>query len=204
MGVIEARHRAVPAGGEIERVLQGNPLQSSGHAHEEGEWDWLPLVDRRTMRRLTGAGYFARHGLALDEAADVIRQHVAGIATMDDAIEWYIRTALHELNERQRERSGEVAWEDQERPEEEWPDDDDLEPVSMPDDVSAQQLHPDECETVPWDVEPPLRLPAGSRPTFYGSQRPVVRRSCWDSVPDDRLPPLDRRRWWRRLRSWMR
>ena len=206
--------RADIAGGEIERVLWGNVLQSTGHAHDHGEWDWLPLVDKRTMRRLTGAGYFARNGIALDEAIDMIVERVGGVETRDQALDWYISTALRELDERQGRRAGVVAWEDLERPDDEWdPDDPDLAdpvPVSVPDVVLPELVElaePDvaECPSVDWLEEPEPRYPAGSRPTFYGSERPRVRVSAWDSVPDDLLARrrcAQHRTWWWRVRAW--
>lgn len=102
--------------GEIDRVLNGNAVASCGRRTEHGEWDWLDAVDRRTVRRLTGAGYFARGGLSIDEMADMVAARVGGVETLDEAVEWFISTAVHELDARQAARRGEARWEDQERP----------------------------------------------------------------------------------------
>ncbi|MCB0969124.1 MAG: hypothetical protein KDB37_20020 [Ilumatobacter sp.] len=213
--------RAEVLEGEIGRVMGGDVPQSSGHAHGGGEWDWLPLVDRRTLRRLTSAGYFRRNGLPLDMAADLIRDRVAGVETFGDAIEWYVSTALRELDDRQARRAGVVRWEDQERPEEDWADHD----WSDYDDADDDQLEPLVDASVPWqperydgDDEPAPAYPDGARPTFYGSARPVRRASVWDSAPDDvshSVPDdVSRRRrgwhgsaWWslaRRVSGWFR
>lgn len=198
--------------GEIDRVLHGNALRSSGGRTAFGEWDWLDHVPRRDMRRLTGAGYFARAGLAIDEAADLIISRVPGVETIDDAIEWYVATALVELDERQADRAGDVPWHDLERPDDEWPDDDPLEPpTSTPDATSPVQsieLAPAECPTIEsWDVEPASVFEPDARPTFYGSMRPARRVSSWDSSPDATSPRRPRRQhtstWWA-IRRWLR
>ena len=182
--------RAEVLEGEIGRVMGGDVPQSSGHAHGGGEWDWLPLVDRRTLRRLTSAGYFRRNGLPLDMAADLIRDRVAGVETFGDAIEWYVSTALRELDDRQARRAGVVRWEDQERPEEDWADHDWSGYDDDPEEPAPVEVLED--PDVPWspeeydgELEPVPATPAGARPTFYGSVRPVRRASVWDSAPDD-------------------
>lgn len=184
--------------GEIDRVLHGNRLASSSRRTEHGEWDWLEHVPRRTVRRLIGGGYFGRRGLSMDEAADMICDRVPGVDTLDAAIEWYIRTALAELDERATDRASAVRWEDQERPDDEWPDD---EPLEEPADEPAEPitLAPAECPTIAWDVEPAPSFDPDARPTFYGSKRPT-RVSCWDSGTDDASRRRQRRHgttWWR-------
>lgn len=203
--------------GEIERVLAGNPVRSSGGRTGYGEWDWLGAVPARTMRRLTGAGYFARGGLSVDEAADIICARVPGISTPDDALAWYVSTALAELEERQADRRGETRWEELERPDDEWADmfEDDGDDIDgqVPVDVVPLALEPDELPTWepgPDDEEPAPRFPADAPRTFYGSARPTPRRSCWDSAPDDVSPRRRREHgstWWAiasAVRRWTR
>lgn len=196
--------------GEIDRVLAGNPLRSTGARNAHGEWDWVDHIDRRTMRRLTGAGYFARAGLSIDEAADMICARVGGVDTLDDAIAWYVRTALAELDERQADRAGVVRWEDQERPDDTWDlHDPDLLPVSRAssrcEEPETLELDPAELPTVPWDVEPTPVFEPDARPTLYGSVRPAP--SVWPSTPDDTSPRRRRRHgamWWRIVGRWSR
>lgn len=189
---------------EIERVLAGNALVSSGARSEHGEWDWLPHVDRRTIRRLTGAGYFARRGVELDVAADLIIARVPGVETFDDAIEWYVTTALRELDERQAARRGEVRWEDQERPDDSYTFEPDDETVEVVVDMDVEMIDVDVCYEL--DREPAFVLPAGTRATFYGSDRSALRVSVWDSMPDDGVRRRVRRHgstWWA-VCSWLR
>lgn len=89
---------------ELDRVLDGNPIQSrpSRPEHAGGEWDPLLALPRRTRRRLIGAGYLNPNGIPPDVAADYIIARVAGVETVDDALGWYVRTALRAIPERRR------------------------------------------------------------------------------------------------------
>ena len=62
-----------------------------------GEWDYLRYhVTLRNRRRLAGAGWLVRGGLAPDQLELVL--HAAGLHH-DNPIEWYVKTALAAIPE---------------------------------------------------------------------------------------------------------
>jgi hypothetical protein len=90
------------AQGELDRVLGGSSLLHPAHGDPGGEWDALRALDRSTLRRLTGARLLTPHGLRPDVAADIIARNVARIEDVDDAMAWFVRTALDAITERRR------------------------------------------------------------------------------------------------------
>lgn len=87
---------------ELDRVLMGTTVKSTPSGPAGGEWDYLLALPRRTRRRLIGAGYLTTYGEQPDVAAELIIAHVAGVENIDDAMAWYVRTALRALAERRR------------------------------------------------------------------------------------------------------
>ena len=85
--------------GELERVMNGNAVASRPGRRPGGEWDALRALSRRTRRRLIGAGHLRPSGLEPDVAAELIRSQVAGVASVDDAIDWYVSTCLAAIAE---------------------------------------------------------------------------------------------------------
>ena len=75
-----------------------------GRRKPGGEWDYIRVLPIRTRRRLTGAGYMAKHGMLPDEFADMIRANAPGMGGKGDTqcIEWYVGHALLALKERRR------------------------------------------------------------------------------------------------------
>ena len=69
-----------------------------------GEWDWRRVISRKRLRKLIGARYLTSTGEKPDVFAEVIIDNVAGIDNIDDAIDWYIKTALKAITESRRER----------------------------------------------------------------------------------------------------
>lgn len=93
---------------ELERVMRGDrlrtlPLRSLADPRFGGEWDWRRNMDRRTHRRLAGAGWLSATGEMPDVVADLIIANVAGIEHFSDAIDWYIRHARRAIPEARRE-----------------------------------------------------------------------------------------------------
>lgn len=84
--------------------LGGNALATwNGKRGTGGEWDALRSVPLKRRRRLTGAGYLRRDGMAPDQLAELIRTYgPAGSASWGtcECIDWYVRTALRALDER--------------------------------------------------------------------------------------------------------
>jgi hypothetical protein len=75
-----------------------------GRRKPGGEWDYIRSMPLRTRRRLTSAGYMAKHAMGPDEFADLIRGCVPGMSDLSDGEchAWYVRTALLALTERRR------------------------------------------------------------------------------------------------------
>jgi hypothetical protein len=93
------------AEGELERVLGPNVVATYNRQRGAGgEWDALRAFPLRQRQRLTSAGFFAKHGLHPDVAADYICARVGGVEDTDAAMRWWIRTATLALAERRRER----------------------------------------------------------------------------------------------------
>lgn len=96
-----------PATDDIERVLGANRLLSMPPKRRPqlgGEWDALLSIPNRTRRTLIGAGFLTSTGLKPDVAAECISAGVPGVETTDDAVEWYVRTALVSIAEQRRVR----------------------------------------------------------------------------------------------------
>lgn len=85
---------------ELDRVVGPEALASSPGPRNWPEWDYLYSLPRRTRRRLIGAGYMRRGGMQPDLLADVIVPRVAEVETIDDAMEWYVKTCLTAITER--------------------------------------------------------------------------------------------------------
>lgn len=93
---------------ELERVLRGDrlltlPLRTLTDPRYGGEWDWRRNMDRRTHRRLAGAGWLSSRGEKPDVVADLIIANVADVEHFSDAIDWYIRHARRAIPEERRE-----------------------------------------------------------------------------------------------------
>jgi hypothetical protein len=75
-----------------------------GRRKPGGEWDYIRSMPLKTRRRLTGAGYMAKHAMGPDEFADLIRNCVPGMSDKSDGEchAWYVRHALLALTERRR------------------------------------------------------------------------------------------------------
>lgn len=84
---------------ELDRVMGGDVV-ASGPVGPGGEWDAIRGIPLRRRRCLIGALYLTPTGLRPDVAAEIIAQRVAGINSIDDAMEWYVRTALTAVGER--------------------------------------------------------------------------------------------------------
>lgn len=93
---------------ELDRVLGGDRIRTPKTTQTGGESDPFRSHSRRDLRRLTGAGYLVAGGLSHDEAADWITDHVPGIENPDDAIDWYVRTALEAIDEARRDRNAAI------------------------------------------------------------------------------------------------
>jgi hypothetical protein len=102
--------------GFVDSFVYSERPKSIGNRNRHAEWDWHNLFPKRAFRRLTGAGYFRADGMNIDEFTDLVISRVPGVDTLDAAMDWYMTTALAELDERQADRAGVVAWEDQEQP----------------------------------------------------------------------------------------
>lgn len=88
---------------ELDRVVGAATLLSPTYADDGGEWDPLRALPTRTRRRLAGAGYLTSYGERPDVFAELIVDRVAGIETVDDALDWYVRTSLRAIDERRRQ-----------------------------------------------------------------------------------------------------
>lgn len=83
----------------LDRVVGPDRLALGPTPGGEPEWDWLPRVSRRTLRRLRGARYMRRDGVQPDWLAQLIVPRVPGVETDGDAIDWYIKTCLVAIDE---------------------------------------------------------------------------------------------------------
>lgn len=108
-------HRSdTPIGDMLHATTGGTPLatwnRDRGHIGMDGkrkpggEWDYLRVLPIRTRRRLTGAGFMSKYGMAPDEFADVIRDNAPGMGGKGDTecIAWFVGHALLALKERRR------------------------------------------------------------------------------------------------------
>lgn len=94
---------------ELDRVVGGNrlltlPLATLTDPRYGGEWDWRRNLDRRTHKRLAGAGWLSSFGEKPDVFADLIIGQVAGVSDTCGAIDWYLRCAVKAIREDRRER----------------------------------------------------------------------------------------------------
>jgi len=94
-----------PARDELERVLGDDRIATWRQDQTGGESDPFRNHSRRTLRRLTGSRHLRRGGLKHDVAADIIERHVSDVHNPDDAIDWYVRTALADIAEARVERN---------------------------------------------------------------------------------------------------
>lgn len=97
---------------ELDRVVGGNrlrtlPLRTLTDRRYGGEWDWRRNLDRRTHRRLAGAGWLTSRGEMPDFFADIIHAHVADVTDTCSAIDWYLRMARRSISEARREAHSE-------------------------------------------------------------------------------------------------
>lgn len=93
---------------ELDRVvgddrLRTLPLRVLEDRRYGGEWDWRRNMDRRTHRRLVGAGWLVKGG----ELPDVMASHLIiprlpGVDDTCSAIDWYLRCALRSIKEARR------------------------------------------------------------------------------------------------------
>jgi len=81
---------------ELDRVVGSEALASSPTRWNvgQGEWDYLHLLPRKTLRRLRGARYMRVGGMQPDVLAELIAPNVAGCDSTDAAMEWYVKTCL--------------------------------------------------------------------------------------------------------------
>jgi len=90
---------------EMERVVGADALASSPSSrHAEPEWDPILSMPPKVLRRLRGAGFMRRGAMQPDVLAALIIDRVPEVETIDDAMRWYVRTALEAIEERRRER----------------------------------------------------------------------------------------------------
>lgn len=84
---------------ELDRVVAGEALASRPRPNGEPEWDYLRDLPKRTLRRLRGAGCMRSGAMPPDLLADLIVSRVADCETIDDAMEWYVKTCLVAIDE---------------------------------------------------------------------------------------------------------
>jgi hypothetical protein len=107
---------------EIERAVGADRPKSTGARNRYGEWDFTATVSPRRLRRLTGARYFRRDGMDIDDFADLVCRNVPAVDDHDSAIGWWIDIATRALDAAQEARTTAVPWHLQERPADEWPE----------------------------------------------------------------------------------
>jgi hypothetical protein len=93
---------------ELDRVVGGERLLTMSLRRLEdprygGEWDWRRNMDRRTHRRLAGAGWLSSQGEKPDTFADFIIARVPDVDDTCSAIDWYLRMASRSIREARRE-----------------------------------------------------------------------------------------------------
>ena len=79
--------------------MRGDAVASRPPDQPGGEWDVIRSLPPRVKRTLIGSGYLRPGALQPDVAAELIRDQIPGVQTVDDAIEWYVRTALAAIAE---------------------------------------------------------------------------------------------------------
>lgn len=94
---------------ELDRVLGGErlltlPIRQLEDSRYGGEWDWRRLMPRRTHRRLAGAGWLSSTGISPDELEMLVVPQVAGVETLSEAVEWYLKMASRAIGEARREQ----------------------------------------------------------------------------------------------------
>ena len=102
---------------EIDRAVGAERPKSIGARNGYGEWDFTVTVSPRRLRRLTGARYFRRDGMDIDDFADLVCRNVSGVDDHDSAIEWWIDISTRALDAAQEARTSAVPWHLQEEPE---------------------------------------------------------------------------------------
>lgn len=102
---------------EIDRAVGAERPKSIGARNRYGEWDFTVTVSPRRLRRLTGARYFRRDGMDIDDFADLVCRNVSGVDDHDSAIEWWIDISTRALDAAQEARTSAVPWHLQEEPE---------------------------------------------------------------------------------------
>lgn len=99
------RTMSTPIGDRFDQVIGAEAHASSPTVKGKhgGEWDAWYALPRRTRRRLIGAGFARKGAMEPDVLADLItRQGVTD--DYREALDWFYRTAIAALDERQRER----------------------------------------------------------------------------------------------------
>lgn len=87
--------------GELDRVVGSDRLASSPGPRNGPEWDGLRLMNQRHLRKLRGAGWMRSGAMQPDQLAELIVPRVAGVESIDAAMEWYVRTCLVAIAEAQ-------------------------------------------------------------------------------------------------------
>lgn len=87
---------------ELERVLEGNTVRSPRAEYVGGEWDHLKALPLPLKRRLIGGRYLTSGGLLPDQAAELVRDKVAGVDTTCDAMAWYVSTCRAAIDQTRR------------------------------------------------------------------------------------------------------
>lgn len=88
---------------DVDAICNGERLASSARG-PGGEWDAVRAISRRTRRRLIGAGWLRARGLAPDQMAEVLGAHFGRDFTSCEAVEWYVRHSLLQLQAERRAR----------------------------------------------------------------------------------------------------
>jgi hypothetical protein len=89
---------------EFHRVMRGNSVLHPIHGGTGGEWDTLRRAPAKVLRRLTGARWLTPYGMAPDQVACELTGPYKGIDDVDDAMTWFLRTAVAALDERRARR----------------------------------------------------------------------------------------------------
>jgi hypothetical protein len=89
----------------LELYVGAERLSTSGrHRGRGGEWDSLRAVPVRTRRRLTGAGWLVRDGLAPDQLQHIMWEAGAPTPDIDSAVTLYVRLSVAAIGETRAER----------------------------------------------------------------------------------------------------
>lgn len=99
------RRYDTPIGDMLDSVTRWEPMPTWNRDRQPGgEWDYIRSLPIKTRRRLTSAGYMAKHGMQPDKFADMIREYAPGMRNLSDGEchAWYVKHALLALAERRR------------------------------------------------------------------------------------------------------